>query len=430
MPSYEDIKRQCLRSGDLYEDPEFPAEDESCFFSKKPPRPFVWKRPKDICSDPQWVVGGASRFDIVQGMLGDCWLLSAVASLTCNASLLNRVVDGRQTFDAKEYCGAFKFNFWRGGRWEEVVVDDRLPTYHDKLVFMHSAEKNEFWSALLEKAYAKLNGSYEALKGGQTCEAMTDFTGGVTETFDLKKAPGDLFKIMTKAFARGSLMGCSIAAAPNQIEAKLDNGLVKGHAYSVTGAKTFASNPQFRMTLTDPDEDDDEDMCTALVAVMQKNRRKQKQLGKKMLTIGFSIYEVNNTGTTEIEELDNKTSFEDVPHRHQSKEAKKAENDLSAKFNAFFLQLAGDDEAIDPFELQQLLTKAYKKELSGRDLSLETARALISRHDPDKSGKLSLEEFKEMWITIRKWKGSFDLADVDKSGSFSLYELRTALKNC
>lgn len=56
--------------------------------------------------------------------------------------------------------------------------------------------------------------------------------------FELRsKAPEDLFQIMLKSQERNSLMACSIQADPNRYEAELANGLIMGHAYSVTSVK-------------------------------------------------------------------------------------------------------------------------------------------------------------------------------------------------
>lgn len=46
MTDYERIRRSCLKRGELWEDPEFPATQASVFYHQTPPFQFVWKRPK------------------------------------------------------------------------------------------------------------------------------------------------------------------------------------------------------------------------------------------------------------------------------------------------------------------------------------------------------------------------------------------------
>ncbi|XP_046752057.1 calpain-A isoform X12 [Diprion similis] len=410
VQDFNELRQQCLSNGTLFEDPEFPAQDNSIYFSKRPDRYIEWKRPMEIAQDPQLFVEGFSRFDVQQGELGDCWLIAAVANLTLHPNLFFQIVPEDQSFE-DNYAGIFHFRFWQYGRWVDVVIDDRLPTSQGKLMFLHSAENNEFWSALLEKAYAKLHGSYEALKGGTTCEAMEDFTGGVTELYEMNETPPNLFSILLKAYERNSLMGCSLEPDPNVLEAETPEGLIRGHAYSITRVKyvdimtpnqvgkipllrlrnpwgneaewngpwsdqspewrfipdhekeelgltfdvdgefwmslqdfkhhftrleicnlnpdsltdsdlgagkkkwemsvfegewvrgvtaggcrnfleTFWHNPQYRITLEYPDEDDDK--CTVIVALMQKNRRAQRQMGADCLTIGFAMYRLED----------------------------------------------------------------------------------------------------------------------------------------
>ena len=60
-----------------------------------------------------------------------------------------------------------------------------------------------------------MNGSYEALSGGSSSEAMEDFTGGICENFNFRKegVPRNMFIVLKKAFDRASLMTCSIEVA-------------------------------------------------------------------------------------------------------------------------------------------------------------------------------------------------------------------------
>ncbi|CAJ0579657.1 unnamed protein product, partial [Mesorhabditis spiculigera] len=233
---------RCLKQRQLFEDPEFPASSKSLYFKRAPAGRVEWRRPGEIVHDPCLIVEGHTRFDVVQGSLGDCWLLAAIANLTLRDELFYRVVPPDQSF-TDNYAGIFHFQFWRYGRWVDVVIDDRLPTVNGKLIYMHSGTVNEFWSALLEKAYAKLYTCYECLDGGLPMDALEDFTGGLTEHIELRKIDkATLLALLVRGFQMGSMFCCSLEADPNTFEAQLPNGLIRGHAYSITAVQEVSTS--------------------------------------------------------------------------------------------------------------------------------------------------------------------------------------------
>lgn len=61
---------------------------------------------QEIIEHPQLIYEGQSRFDVVQGELGDCWLLAAAANLTLRDELFYRVVPPDQSF-TENYAGGF-----------------------------------------------------------------------------------------------------------------------------------------------------------------------------------------------------------------------------------------------------------------------------------------------------------------------------------
>ncbi|KAI6209373.1 Calpain-5 [Aphelenchoides besseyi] len=240
---FERLKREFRRSGSLFVDPEFPPTNVSLFLDTDRSADIVWKRPSDLVDDPQLFVEGASPNDVTQGILGNCWFVSACSALTHNEELLKKVIPNalQQEYNAN-YCGIFEFCFWRFGEWIHVVIDDLLPTRDGKLLFARSKTPNEFWSALLEKAFAKLYGCYENLVGGQLADALQDVSGGVAETINVSKylaedphhTLGDLFQTLRIAFEQQALIVAAIAARnKDEVEKSLDCGLVVGHAYAV-----------------------------------------------------------------------------------------------------------------------------------------------------------------------------------------------------
>ncbi|XP_037602486.1 calpain-1 catalytic subunit-like isoform X2 [Sebastes umbrosus] len=240
---YQQLKQFCIGRGVRYIDDMFPPDRNSLgqgILSHSDMAQVVWLRPAKFAPNPAFVLDGISRFDFGQGKLGNCWFLASIGALTFQNDVLEKVVPVDQTFDEK-YCGLFHFRFWRFGRWLDVVIDDKLPTINGRLLFVRSKDQNEFWPALLEKAYAKVCGSYTDMNCGTTAEAMMDFTGGVHMCLKLSDHPRDLWELMCRAGQSKSLMGCGTRQGETPENKLLPNGLVQAHAYTITGVKQMMS---------------------------------------------------------------------------------------------------------------------------------------------------------------------------------------------
>ena len=121
--------------------------------------------------------------DVKQGILGDCWLLGSFLILSTHPDLLNNLI----VYDGLEF-GFAVFQFFKNGRWQYVIVDSRIPFNSSAKtpLYGHCADPNEFWVPLMEKAYAKLHGTFEDLNGGSMAESLVDLTGGASEKYNLR----------------------------------------------------------------------------------------------------------------------------------------------------------------------------------------------------------------------------------------------------
>eukprot|EP00668_Euglena_longa_P003275 GGOE01003830.1.p1 GENE.GGOE01003830.1~~GGOE01003830.1.p1 ORF type:complete len:838 (-),score=157.55 GGOE01003830.1:459-2972(-) len=225
----------------LFSDPDFPPCSRSLYGDPSRPRLFMgqgtsgpdweWKRPHQLGTP--WVVirDKVQSTDIVQGKLGNCWLLSTLSVLAARPHLIHRLLLTKQ-YNPE---GAYAVRFFYDGEWQRVVVDDLFPTRNNKLVYGHCQDQ-QLWVSIVEKAYAKLHGSYAAIVCGQTAHAMYDLTGAPCESIDMEKDdfdPAKLWVLLVTYRQSNFLMGAACGRQGATDKSLEQVGLIINHAYSL-----------------------------------------------------------------------------------------------------------------------------------------------------------------------------------------------------
>ena len=93
-----------MKTKTLFEDPFFKPNDSSLHIEHQD-QDIRWERASKLVENPTFFVDGASRFDIKQGGVGNCWMLASLANLTLNKKLFQKVVPSNQSFGKEVYAG-------------------------------------------------------------------------------------------------------------------------------------------------------------------------------------------------------------------------------------------------------------------------------------------------------------------------------------
>eukprot|EP00913_Durusdinium_trenchii_P035524 g33244.t1 len=163
-------------------DPEFPHEQCSIGESStqfKCGSAEMWIRARMLGDPSEATLFDEVRpQDVLQGSLGDCWLMS---SLSCLGSHPQKL---KSLFSSKHLTEDGKYSIWlfdiEKSEWTSVAIDEFLPCnvrYGVPRAEFSKPLGEEIWVMLLEKAMAKFCGSYGALSGGGCAWAFQVLTG-------------------------------------------------------------------------------------------------------------------------------------------------------------------------------------------------------------------------------------------------------------
>ena len=238
---YESI----IKSGTFFKDEDFPPEPGSLFNAKysklsssesREWKKLEWLRAGEIFKGQSYsVFSGIDPNDIKQGMLGNCYFLSALSALSEFPDRIKQIFKTQEINDSGIYAVYICIN----GEFQTIIVDDHFPyNIEKKLPAFSKAKENELWVLLAEKAWAKVNGSYENTIQGMTSEALRALSGAPCEFINHDAMEDEsLWKTIIEADGRNYII-CASAGKGNLSKEEYSSlGLVSDHAYAVLQAR-------------------------------------------------------------------------------------------------------------------------------------------------------------------------------------------------
>ena len=241
--TYSEVMQECAKTQSKYTDESFPPtetslindwEEEEVQDKVRLWRQFEWIRATEIAelNDEEGKLAvfqnEVTPSDIKQGTLGDCYFLSSLSVLSEYPKRIKKLF----MQDKQNNFGVYAVKICKNGEWKEVLLDDYIPCHRGKPCFS-SANGNELWVILLEKAWAKLHGSYERIEAGFAENVLHDLTGAPSEVIETDDEK--LFEKMKFADQNKWSMAASAGSTETAQEALEKLGLIGQHSYGLIG---------------------------------------------------------------------------------------------------------------------------------------------------------------------------------------------------
>jgi len=132
-------------------------------------------------------------------------------------------------------CGKYIVKLHLNGTCRKIVIDDKLPIdKRGEPLCSYSANKNELWVSLIEKAYMKVMGGYD-FPGSNSNIDLHSLTGWIPERQSLRDKDTDYNSVFDKIRERFHKGHCLATISTGQLseEEASRAGLVPTHAYAV-----------------------------------------------------------------------------------------------------------------------------------------------------------------------------------------------------
>ena len=190
-----------------------------------------WKRINEIFPEPHLFEGEINTKNIILGRIGSPYFLSSLSAMCEYPGLISKI------FITKEYNpdGFYSLLLFLDGEYQIVYIDDYFPCLKGTNIPYFSKPNNfEFWPMILEKVWAKINGSYSNSISGWPNDIFRAFTGFCCEDLNHNEETDERIWNIIKKVKENNGIVCSSTKNDEGIN---EMGLIPGYSYTILFAE-------------------------------------------------------------------------------------------------------------------------------------------------------------------------------------------------